>query len=117
MKTQKEKHRKAVHCEHVGDVIENDDLEYDEIPAFDIVEDGAVKIIGRRNGLYLMQYVEHVQWMSLSDDHHMVKEFEEDAKDSEEMTDELPVITRDNLRKWFENKVITEDEPVEEDFH
>ena len=80
-------------------------MDIQELDLFDIVEDDAVEIIGVRNGLYLMKYEDRVQWLSLSKNHPMVKEFEDERKDNDE-TDELPIITSDNLKEWIKNKVV-----------
>ena len=60
-KTQKENHRRAVHPRQRECELEDDDLMVDEVDLFDVVEEGAVKIIGQRNGLYLMQYEDYVE--------------------------------------------------------
>ena len=76
-----------------------------EVDLFDIVEDGAVEIMGVRNGLYLMKFEDRVQWLSLSKNHPMVKEFEDKRKVISE-TDELPIITSENLKEGIKNKVV-----------
>ena len=116
-KTQKENHRRAVHPGQRDDGLEDDDLDYGEVPSFDVIEDGAVKILGQRNGLYLMQYEDSVQWLSLSDENAMVKEFKEDRNEEKKQEEEeLPLITRENLQNWLKNKVISDDYVVENDF-
>ena len=112
-KTQKKNHRSAcaVHPGDEGMEVKEEDLEMNDLPLFDIVEDDGVEIIGRRNGLYLMKYPQRVEWMSLSKDNAFVKEFEADQND--ECIDELPTVTAKNLREWMRNKVT--DECVEAD--
>ena len=109
-KTQKENHRRAVHPRQKGSKVEDDDIRVEELGYFDIVEDDAVEIIGVRNGLHLMKYEDLIQWLSLSKDHPMVKEFENERKENDE-TDELPTITQENLKEWIRNKVV---DPVSE---
>eukprot|EP01083_Nonionella_stella_P058319 152776_1 len=77
-KTQKENHRKACHRGNVGTQIEDEDLELDEVPMYDVIGDEALKIIGKRNGLYLVQYADSTEWAQLSDECPLVKDFKED---------------------------------------
>ena len=116
-KTHKENHRNAIHPREICDELEDDDLDFGEVSKFGIIDEGAVKIIRQRNGLYLMQYDEYVQWLSLAEDNAMVKEFWEDEDDEKkEEPDELPLITRDDIMSWLQNKVISADYVVENDF-
>ena len=58
-------------------------------------------IIGHRNDLYLIKYKENVQWMFLSDDCDMVKEYKTKYdEEKEEINDELPIISNEMMKKW-----------------
>ena len=111
--TQKENHRKAVHPRNLGDEIEDDELKMDEPQAFDIVEGGAVRIIGERKSLFLMLYDEPAHLISSSEDSPHVKDWREDQPISG--TDEMPIVTKKNLRKWLTNKNNVDDLMVESD--
>eukprot|EP01083_Nonionella_stella_P313749 1127641_1 len=103
-KTQKENHRKACHRGNVGTQIEDEDLELDEVPMYDVIGDEALKIIGKRNGLYLVQYADSTEWAQLSDECPLVKDFKED----EAQDDELPLISNAMMCDWVKNRIPNE---------
>lgn len=115
-KTQKENHRKAVHPRNLGVEIEDDDLKMDEVPKFDIVEDGADKIIGERNGLFMMKYDEYTQWLSLTEDNPYVKDWREEQRE-DNIDDSLPLISKTQLREWLGNINTANEVMVEEDLY
>ena len=111
-KTQTKNHRRAVHPGNKGGEVKEEDLEMDDLPLFDVVEEDAVEMVGRRNELYLMKCPQRVEWISLSKENAFVKEFE--AVQNDEGGDKLPTITAEDLREWMENRIT--DKYVEADF-
>ena len=101
---QKENHLRAVHSGDGGMEIKEEDSEMCNLPLFAVVENDAFELIGCRNGLYLMKYLQRVEWMSLSKDDSFVKEFESDQED--EKSYQLPAITAENLREWMEKEML-----------
>ena len=121
-KTQRKAHRVAVHPRQRENNIDDDELDFERLVTFDLVEDGAVEILGKRNGLYLMSYGDSTQWLKLSDEHVMVQEFkhkqEEERKEAEDDDDclrednmrELPLISSEHLKDWLTSKIVDEDD-------
>lgn len=117
-KTQKENHRRAVHPRNLGREIEDEDLKIEDVGSFDVIDEGAIKIVGERNGLYCMLYDEYTQWVSLSDDNEFVQDWRDDLPLQallKDVPDQLPLIDKDDLRKWLTSNVNTADCFVEKD--
>eukprot|EP01083_Nonionella_stella_P043785 118176_1 len=103
-KTQKLRHRRAVHPRVRHSAVDQDQLEVDDVKELDdVVDDGALGIIGHRNDLFLVKYEDNVSWMKLPHLHPMVVEY----KETHEMnyTDALPLISKENMKEWMSNSI------------
>ncbi len=103
-KTQKEQHRIAVHRGNVGQEIDDDDFQVDPLPLYDVVGEEAVRILGKKNELYLVKF-----------ENDLVIEFEEECEEkTDDSNKQLAIIINDMIQDWMANE-LPEEIVIEED--